>query len=249
MSTVKQANELYEEGLNAFRAGDNERCIALTTASLEIGRQLNDNDIVGQALMGLCRAALRNRDEDHLHCLSKELAELAEHTGDDWWCVVRAHMNAEMARMLGALERANELYDESMRLSEALGSENMMATECFNKSFVAVAQHNLEDARTLLQRHFTIRSKLDEGDLNPYGLIGVANLLVAEGKTEQAAEASFVCRRLLNELNVIPDPADEAPLKMVEEYFGNQLSRQVQSKLRSESDNMTCRQVVTKLIG
>lgn len=47
-----RADELYEEGRTAFRKGDNERCIELTTASLDIGRELDDDAIIGQALLG-----------------------------------------------------------------------------------------------------------------------------------------------------------------------------------------------------
>ena len=42
----------------------NITCISPTTQSLEIGQELNDDKIVGQALTGLCRAALRDRNQD-----------------------------------------------------------------------------------------------------------------------------------------------------------------------------------------
>jgi len=248
MATIEQANELYEEGLRAFRSGDNGRCISLTTESLEIGQKLKDDKIIGQALVGLCRAALRNQDEDHLQSLSKYLSELNKRTGDDWWRVVIAHMNAEMARIKGDFDQANKLYDKSMRISDAIGNENMVATECFNKSFVAVAQGNLRTANELIERHFDIRSKLDEGDINPYGLIAVANLLVAKGKIQDAAEVTYVCRRLMTEMEIIPDPADETPLKMVEEHFMGNLSKEVQDKLFEQSNNTTCRELVEKLM-
>lgn len=135
--------------------------------------------------MGLCRVALRNHDEGHLQSLSVKLAELAHRTGDNWWKVVRVHMNAEMARMKGEFNHTNLLYDESMQISAEIGNENMVATECFNKSFVAVAQGNLETAFDLLHCHFAIRQKLDHETLNPYGLIGLVNLLSAKGKSQK----------------------------------------------------------------
>ena len=249
MITDEKANELYEKGLRAFRAGNNEMCISLTTESLEMGRELNDDKIIGQALTGLCRAALRDNDEQYLQSLSIKLTELADKTGDDWWHVVVAHMNAEMARMNGEFDRANELYDQSMALSESVGSENMVATECFNKSFVAVSQRKFQTARELLQRHFAIRSRLDEGDINPYGLIAVANLLAAEGKMTEAAQAAFVCRRLLTEQNIIPDPADEAPLRTIEEQIQNTLAQEDQNRLLQQSKNVSCREIADKLTG
>jgi len=245
--TAEHANELYEKGLLAFRSGDNELCVTLTIESLDIGRALGDDKVIGQALTGLCRAALRDNNAQLLQSLSGELNELARKTRDEWWRVVVAHMNAEMARMNGDLDRANDLYDKSMALSEVIGSKNMVATECFNKSFVAVAQKEYQTAHELLQRHFAIRSELDEGDINPYGLIAVANLLAAEGRLSEAAEAAFVCRKLLTENNIVPDPADETPLMKVEEQIKYTLPKNVQIRLLEQSKDTSCREIAEQL--
>ena len=50
IATVKKADALYKEGFKAFRMGDNERCISLTTESLEIGKKLKNSKIIGRAL-------------------------------------------------------------------------------------------------------------------------------------------------------------------------------------------------------
>ena len=246
---IDQANRLYEEGLLAFRSGDNERCVSLTNNSLEIGRELSEPKIIGQALMGLCRAVLRARDEDQLGYLSRELSNLATQTGDEWWLVVVAHMNAEMARINLDYNLANKLYDESMRISEVLGRESMVATECFNKSLVAIQQNNLTSARNLIERHFSIRKNLDGENINPYGLIAVASLLVAEGAIKEAAEAIFVCQRLMLEMDIIPDPADETIQKGVDEYCSKNLPETIRDQILERSLSMSCGDVVAKFVG
>lgn len=244
-----RADELYEQGLTAFREGDNERCVELTTASLDLGRELGDDAIVGQALMGLCRAALRDQDEARLDALCSELAGIADRTGDEWWRVVIAHMNAELARMNGNLDIADELYDESMNLSKSIGRQSMVATECFNKSFVAVERDDIPAARDLLGRHFRIRGTLDDDDINPYGLIAVANLLHSEGQLEDAAAVAFACRRLLAEAEVVPDPADEAPLRAVEERCQAELSNEILAEAKARFDTTTCRTLAKRFVG
>ena len=94
------------------------------------------------------------------------LCRTAYRTSDDWWRVIRAHMNSEMARMNEDFVLANQLYDESMLLSKSIGKEIMVATECFNKSFIAVAQRDFTQARNLINQHFEIRGQLDDGDIN-----------------------------------------------------------------------------------
>ncbi len=247
--TIAYAKDLYKQGLLAFRAGDNQRCISLTSKSLEIGYLLADQVIIGQALMGLCRASLRDNDEDLLERLNRKLVVLAEESGDDWWLVVVAHMNAEMARINEDYERANRLYDESMEMSQILGYEGMVATERFNKSLVALACGDLDQALLLLQKHFQIRDKLDEGDLDPYGLIAVVSYLVARSDIENAAETAFVCRRLLGAENIVPDPADEAPLKTSETLIQASFTQETLAQLESRSLLVNCRDLVERHIG
>ena len=249
MGEVERANELYQQGFDAFRRGDNAACERLTKASLDIGRRLGDEAVIGQALTGLCRAALRNHDTATLNSLSTELSLLAERSGDAWWRVIVAHMNAELARMEGQLERADALYDESMQLSEGLGRERMVAVECFNRSFIAIAQHEFDRARELLRRHFDIDAAMNDGEADPYGLIAVAALLSAEDRAEEAAEVALVCRRLLAERDVVPDPADEAPLLAVEKRSAEQLSSAQLDQLRQASAGLSCHQVVERVLG
>lgn len=90
---------------------------------------------------------------------------------------------------------------------------------------------------------------MDDGDINPYGLIAVANLFAAEEQLNEAAEAAFVCRRLLTEKNIVPDPADEDPLTAVEERIRNALSPDVLDRLVDQSRNTSCREIADKLIS
>ena len=76
MTTIEKVNELYEDGVTAFRSGDNRRCLRLTKRSLAIGKTLGDETVTGQALRGLCRVALRNHDEDHLQAPGEEFSGL-----------------------------------------------------------------------------------------------------------------------------------------------------------------------------
>ncbi|MDX1600623.1 MAG: hypothetical protein R3191_03810 [Anaerolineales bacterium] len=244
----ERATELYNRGFAAFRAGDNKRAMKLIRQSLEIGRELGDQEVVGQALIGLCRTALRAEDPIQLRRYTRDLDQIAEQTGQDSLRLASLHMRAEMARIEEDFDLAGELYDESMQLSEELGRERMVATECFNKSFVLLAQDQLSEARELLKRHFEIHFGLDEGSTPPYGLIGVANLLRKEGDPEGAAEATFACRRFFRESDTVPDPADEKPLSEVEAYCRVSLPSEKLEEIEAKADESTYRELVDKLL-
>jgi len=213
---LSTATALYEEGLSAFRAGDNERCRQLTSESLRIGRALEDDDTIGSALMGLCRVALRDHDADRLATLTHELDELAGTSGDTWWRIVSVHMRAEFARILGEIETAIRLYRTSLALSEEIGSENMVAAECFNLSLAFIAIRQLTEAEEALTRHFAVRRRLDGADVDPTGLIAVAALLASRGDLPEAVGVALACRAAFAERGLVPDPADAAPLEAVE---------------------------------
>lgn len=134
-----------------------------------------------------------------------------------------------------------------MALSESIGRESMVATECFNKSFIAVEHGDIGTARDLLRRHFEIRGELDDDDIDPYGLIAIVNLLHAEGRTADAAAVAFACRRLL--ADVVPDPADEAPLRAVEEHCQSELSNEALAAAEARFETATCRELAAKFVG
>lgn len=247
-SSRERASELYKRGFAAFRAGDNQRAIELTRQSLEIGRQLGDLEVIGQALIGLCRSALRAQDPIQLNRYTRELERIVEESGQDLWRLVSLHMRAEMARIEEDFDLASALYDQSMQLSEELGREEMVATECFNKSFVLVHQGQLQKAHELLERHFEIHFGLDEGDPPPYGLIGVANLLRAQGEPEAAAEAVYACRRFFKETGTVPDPADEIPLSEVEAYCRLSLPSEQLEEIEGRANKSSYRELVDKLL-
>ncbi len=246
MSTEAQANRLYEDGLAAFRAGDNQRCITLTNKSLELARSLNDDQLIGQALTGLCRSALRDKDQTRLGQYSNELTTLYKKTNDLWWRVIIAHMNAELFRMNGDYENAIRLYDESLELNERLGNENMVATECFNKSLAALGGNDTIVARDLIRRHFEIRLQKDKADPDPTGLIALSLLLLTEGLHTAAFEAACVCRRQFQERGNVPDPADEEPLRLVEMKCKQILPGTDAEKISTKSAHLSCLDLVRK---
>ena len=195
--TSEKAAELYEEGVAAFRAGDNERSRELTFESLRIGRTIGDTTAIGRGLMGLCRVALRDGDGGSIRGLTKELTALADTSDDGWWHVASLHMRAEHSRMTGALDEAIGLYNESRVRSEQLGLTNMVAAESFNLSLAHIGKGELQEASEALRHHFSIRLSLDGEDLDPTGLIAVAALLLAQGNTADALGVAKACRAAL----------------------------------------------------
>ena len=106
--------EMLREAYQLFKEGNDEASIELANKVLAIGKETNNDTLIGGALSSLCRNAQRTLDTTKLRELSVQLAELSEQSGDQQWMMKRAHMNAEMWRLIGNLDKAEAFYNESM---------------------------------------------------------------------------------------------------------------------------------------
>jgi tetratricopeptide (TPR) repeat protein len=208
--------EMLSQAYQLFKEGDDAASILLATEVLEIGRETNNNTLVGRALTSLCRNAQRSLDTNRLAELSSELVDLAASSNNQQWLMYRAHMNAEMWRLIGNMDKAEDFYTESMKISLALGATGMYTIDHFNKSFVSTAKGDYKAANALIKKYYLLRKEADAKSEDAYGLIALAYLLEQKGNYKGAHEVAVVTRRLFKEQNLFPEPPDEKPLLLVE---------------------------------
>ena len=209
--------------------------LCLQIRVLDIGRETNNDTLIGGALASLCRNAQRTLDTVRLAELSKELEQLSISSGDQKWMMKRAHMNAEMWRLIGNMERAEAFYNESMRISSSIGAIGMFTIDHFNKSFVSAATGDYAEANRLIAKYYALRKEADSTSEDAYGLIALAYLLEQKGNYNGAHEVAVVTRRLFEEQNLFPEPPDEKPLLMVEAKVVKMLTAEVLEKISAAS--------------
>ena len=227
----KMLNEAYQQ----FKEGNDDASIMLANKVLDIGRETNNDTLIGGALSSLCRNAQRTLDTIRLAELSKELEQLSISSGDQKWLMKRAHMNAEMWRLIGNMERAEAFYNESMRISSSIGAKGMFTIDHFNKSFVSTATGDYAEANRLIAKYYALRKEADSTSEDAYGLIALAYLLEQKGNYKGAHEVAVVTRRLFEEQNLFPEPPDEKPLLMVEAKVAKMLAAEVLEKISTAS--------------
>jgi tetratricopeptide (TPR) repeat protein len=227
----KMLNEAYQQ----FKEGNDDASIMLANKVLDIGRETNNDTLIGGALSSLCRNAQRTLDTVRLAELSKELEQLSISSGDQKWLMKRAHMNAEMWRLIGNMERAEAFYNESMRISSSIGAKGMFTIDHFNKSFVSTATGDYAEANRLIAKYYALRKEADSTSEDAYGLIALAYLLEQKGNYKGAHEVAVVTRRLFEEQNLFPEPPDEKPLLMVEAKVVKMLTAEVLEKISAAS--------------
>ncbi|MDA3866341.1 MAG: hypothetical protein PF489_06250 [Salinivirgaceae bacterium] len=214
--TEKSPREMLDQAYQLFKEGDDKQSVKLANRVLEIGRKTQNDTLIGKALTSLCRNSQRKLDTTRLAELSGELKDLAISSGNQKWLMYRAHMNAEMWRLIGNMDRAEDFYNESMRIALETGSAGMYTIDHFNKSFVSIAKGDFETASELIKKYYQLRKEEKREFEDAYGLIALAYLLEQQGDYKGAHEVAKVTRRLFKEQNLFPEPPDEKPLLMVE---------------------------------
>ena len=212
----KSPREMLTQAYQLFKEGNDKESIKLANRVLEIGRETKNDTLIGKALTSLCRNSQRKLDTIRLAELSAELKDLAASSGNQKWIMYMAHMNAEMWRLIGNMDRAEEFYNESMRISFETGSRGMYTIDHFNKSFVSIAKGDFKTASELIKKYYQLRKEEKREFEDAYGLIALAYLLEQQGNYKGAHEVAEVTRRLFKEQNLFPEPPDEKPLLMVE---------------------------------
>jgi hypothetical protein len=245
---VKESDpkDMLKQAYQLFKEGDDEQSEALANKVLEIGKAENNDTLIGRALTSLCRNSQRKHDTLRLSELSAELKALAIKTGNKQWLMYQAHMNAEMWRLLGHLDRAETYYNESLSISKEIGSKGMYTIDHFNKSFVSIAKGDFETAKDLIKKYYELRREENPKQEDAYGLIALAYWLEQQKDYPGAYEVSLVTRRLFKEQNLFPEPPDEKPLLMVENKVQEALDNATMENIRKASENVSVSELLNK---
>jgi tetratricopeptide (TPR) repeat protein len=192
----------------AFRSGADD---FVEQASLaEMARARSAGDAAGEvsALCYLARVALRRGDYETCDDLAGQALTVARGSGDwrlDKWPL---HLLASTARLAGDVEQARELFDESISLSERLGSTDTAAGERHNLGFLELHAGRAVRARRLLLEARDEAVRHDYPVLLPASAIAVAVVTALDGNHIQAAELLGAADRQYGSAGMVPDPDD-----------------------------------------
>jgi tetratricopeptide (TPR) repeat protein len=240
--------EMLKEAYQLFKEGKDEKSVELAEEVLAIGKETENDTLIGNALTSLCRNAQRELDTNRLAELSEQLKNLTKTSGNKKWMMYRAHQNAEMWRLIGNMNKAESFYNESMSISKELGSMGMYTIDHFNKSFVSTAKGDYETANNLIKRYYQLREENEMSPDDAYGLIALAYLLEQKKNYQGACEVAIVSRRLFKEQNLFPEPPDEKPLIAVEDKVKEIIKPSDLSEIASRTDSTTVSDLLDKYL-
>jgi tetratricopeptide (TPR) repeat protein len=213
---MSEADELYRQGLEAFRRGDDQRSRELNERSLASARAESDPAASVNALVGLARLALRAVDLERVHALAAEARKLAP---DEASLVLPLHLDAEATRLGGDLAAARALYEESIALNRRLGETKMVEFEQGNLAWVEINEGNLDRAEELIRG--SLAGALGESAYGrAFGAIALARCSAERGDRVRARELLGEADRELEGEGLVLDPADRPEYERTVELAG-----------------------------
>lgn len=201
-----RALALYAAGLLAFREGAQAESRERNEEAHEIARAVGDREAESLALVGLSRVAFRDGDFTRVRALAGQARELTREL-DAKTGVAPLHMLAAGTRLAGELDRAVELYTESLELNRRLGDDRMVDVELHNIGHVELHRGNVDAAERRFAECAAVRN-LDDPYEAAMANLNQAALAFARGDRMRAAELLREMRSTLDGAGVVLDPDD-----------------------------------------
>lgn len=201
---MSDAAELYRQGVEALRHGEDERSRELNERSLALAREEGDAAAAVNALIGLARLALRDEDLERVHALVGKAREAAE---DERSLALPLHLDAEATRLGGDFAGARRLYEQSIELNRRLGDDYMVAAEESNLAWVEINEGNLDAAEELIRG--SLAGALGESAYGrAFGAIALARCAAERGDGDRARELLAEANGELADAGLVLDPSD-----------------------------------------
>jgi predicted ATPase/class 3 adenylate cyclase len=160
---VALADALYNTGSVAAIGGDMETSFTKLAEGMTIGRELDDQAIVGRFAQAEGYMAFMIDDLDRARPLLEEALALAERGNDRMDIATANHTVGQVARLQGRSEDAREHYSRAIRFLHELGDAASLTEPLQGLAAVAIKSGDAEQGVRLLGANAAIREQLGGG--------------------------------------------------------------------------------------
>jgi tetratricopeptide (TPR) repeat protein len=204
--TAGRAKALYGAGTLAFIQGDREASLRLHTESLAIARELQDQGLEADALIGLARVSVLDGDALVMEQHAQASLKVARAVGDQRRIATALHHVVEAIRRQRRYQEAMPLYDESLAAQRALGDERGVALELHNLGNIARLTGDSATAEARLRESLELATRLKSIRVIGYCLLGLAHIAGERGDWARAARLLGASAGLFEKSGAALDP-------------------------------------------
>ena len=185
--------------------GDNAAAWALYEESLALKREMGDKWGISGLLNNLGNMALAQGDYSAAQALYDESLTLGREMGDKWGTAMSLYNLGNVAFAQGDYSAARVLQAECLTLAREIGDKSNMAYALFVLGLADLAEHKPE-AREHILHSLHLRQEMGRQLQQTSSLIGVAGLVLDEGKPHFAAQLLGAVESALKTLNAVAEP-------------------------------------------
>jgi len=147
---------------------------------------------------------------DRARSLFEQSIEIAARRRDRWGEALTGSNLGYLALTLDDLDAAERHLRASLELLRELGAREETAIPVQNLGFVALRRGDVAGARRLFEESRELSEAVGWQEGVNYAFVGLAAVLAAEGRVEQAAEALGAAERVRRETGVALEPLERA---------------------------------------
>ena len=207
---ASRGNELYEQGLTAFRGREQERSRKLNQESLAIFRGIGDPVGTARALIGLARVAIRERDFPAVRRFAEEAASHLAGREQEQTRAAALHMLAAVHRMSGEDAEASRLYEQTTEIYRSTGHDAGVASELMNHGYARLHLGEIEVARAMFLESFDKTTALGNCVSLAFVVAACAAFAASSHREPQAGLLYGAALAELERAGIVLDPDDEA---------------------------------------
>ena len=203
---VSRAKALNGLGVLAAEDGDIEAAERAFEESLDVARELDDDERRMAVLTNLGNIAFFRQDFDRARDLYDEGGRLAIKLGSTFNAATAAHDLGLIELALGNVDAAIERCEEALALARAGGTPQLVAACLRSLASAIVIRGDLERAQELVEESLAIVRRLNEPRAVAECLEIVAGIAAARGDGARAAALFGAANAVLESIGTTPTP-------------------------------------------
>jgi predicted ATPase/DNA-binding SARP family transcriptional activator len=229
-----RARALVHAAIFPFRGGDTKLTTAWLQESLELFRELGDEEGVARATAELGGVAIAESELERAAAFYEESLPLLQAQGNLSRVAVAFGNLGTIAHMRGEHATAVEYYDQAIEASRGASDDDGVAVNLHNLARSELALGRPEEGLDALRESIAIARRLGYREVIAYCLGGLAELAMLEEDPARAATLLGASERLFVEIGANLSP-DEALIQgKVAKYTVRELGEQRTAELRIE---------------
>jgi predicted ATPase/DNA-binding SARP family transcriptional activator len=228
-----RARALVHAAIFPFRQGDNRLAAELLQKSLDLYRELDDEEGIARSTAELGGIAIAEGDLDRGAVLYEETLPLLRKQGNMSRVAVALGNLGTIAHMRGDYVTAVSYYGESIEASRSAGDEDGVGVNLHNLARSELALGRIETGLAALRESLDIARSLGYRELIAYLLGGFAELAMIEDEPTRAATLLGASDHLFGEIGAIPSPDEAQVQERVAAYVVDALGEERVGELRA----------------